>query len=78
MLERNEKTPCDGEAPSETSTLLYRLSNNVHYHYDIPVHSLHYEYYMIVHHSHSPRVMELNSIQLGHLQDVALAGRSYG
>jgi hypothetical protein len=32
--------------------------------------------YMIVHHGHSPGVMELNSIQFGHRQEVALSGKS--
>jgi hypothetical protein len=30
------------------------------------------------HHSHSPGVVELNSMQFWHRQDVALSGRSYG
>ena len=42
------------------------------------VRSFIYSFYKMVHHSHSPRVIELNSIQLGHRHDVALLGRSYG
>jgi len=34
--------------------------------------------YKTVHHSHSPGVVELNSMQFWHLHDVALFGRSYG